>query len=175
MKSSQKPPATPLIKPISLKTFGIIIITLVVAGLVSSLFQNDTNERKQSSSTSLYTIDQTELDKEAARLEAVASKIDGVASADIMMRSSITHGQQVIVEAVGKTDDEQLLQEALLALMKELWNNRLYRPTDIRANIVSPNGTSLDAKDLGFKLRGANPRELYDRFGPAAADPDWRP
>jgi len=166
-----------LVPIITLAAVGLLVV-LAVAWTISGGFSRkaDTDKKSNpSSSLGKYMIDEDDIKAESAKLEALALEIDGIESVEVMMRSNITVGQQIILDAKSDSSDRNVLESALMSLAKVGWNNQLYRPTDIHVTIVGADGVQLDSRDIGFKLQGIGPKELYDRFGPATAEPDWRP
>ncbi|WP_152192246.1 hypothetical protein [Georgenia satyanarayanai] len=116
-----------------------------------------------------------DLAAESDRLTAALSALDAVTSAEVQVRSGATWGQQVVIDAATSTTDPAEQLAVLDRLVHAGWDTAAFVPTDVSTVLTAPGGAVLDARDLGFTHQGAGPTGLYERYGPPAADPGWRP
>lgn len=113
------------------------------------------------------------LDAEEDRLQDEAGQMHGLTDVDVRLRSGVTFGRQVIIEAGldGSADGLTILDE----LTQAGWHTLAFVPTEVRVTLTATDGAALTPRDLGFSRAGADPAGLYDRYGPPAADESWRP
>ena len=116
-----------------------------------------------------------DLAAESERLTTALAALDTVTSAEARVRSGATWGQQVIIDAATSSADPEEQLAVLNRLVHAGWDTAAFVPTDVSTVLTAPGGVVLDARDLGFTHQGAGPTGLYERFGPPAADPAWRP
>ena len=116
-----------------------------------------------------------DLDAETARMSTELAGIEGVRSADVRLRADATSGRQVTVDAATDATTSGEQRAVLEAVTEAGWHTTAFVPTEVRATLVGPDGTTLDARDLGFPRRGADAAGLYAMFGAPAADEDWQP
>lgn len=116
-----------------------------------------------------------DLAAESDRLTAELAALDAVTSAEVQVRSGATWGRQVVIDATTSSVDADEQLAVLDAVVHAGWDTAAFVPTDVSTVLTAPGGVVLDARDLGFTHQGAGPTGLYERFGPPAADPGWRP
>ncbi|MCM3662248.1 hypothetical protein M3148_14790 [Georgenia satyanarayanai] len=116
-----------------------------------------------------------DLTDESERLTAELTALDTVTSAEVQVRSGATWGQQVVIDAATSSADPGEQLAVLDRLVHAGWDTVAFVPTDVSTVLTAPGGVVLDARDLGFPHQGAGPTGLYERFGPPAANPAWRP
>ncbi|WP_413451324.1 hypothetical protein AA0Y32_16790 [Georgenia phoenicis] len=116
-----------------------------------------------------------DLAAESERLTTELGALDTVSTAQAQVRSGATWGRQVVIEAETSSTDPAEQLALLDSLVHAGWDTAAFVPTDVSTVLGTPDGTVLDARDLGMPLQGARPDALYERFGPPAADPGWRP
>lgn len=116
-----------------------------------------------------------DLATEGERLTGELTALDDVASVDVRVRSGPTWGRQVVIDATTSSTDHAEQLAVLDALVHAGWDTAAFVPTDVSTVLTAPDGTALDARDLGFSHQGAGPSGLFERYGPPAADPAWRP
>ena len=116
-----------------------------------------------------------DLTAESERLVGVLSGIPEVASADVQLRTGATSGNQVTIEAATSSTDTDGQREVLERVTEVGWHTAAFVPTEVRTSVVGPDGTTLDARDLGFPRRGADAAGLFALFGAPTADAAWRP
>lgn len=116
-----------------------------------------------------------DLDAETARMSSELTGIEGVTSADVRLRADASSGRQVTVDAATDATAPGEQRAVLEAVTEAGWHTTAFVPTEVRATLVGPDGTTLDARDLGFPRRGADAAGLYAMFGAPAADEDWQP
>ena len=101
--------------------------------------------------------------------------LDTVTFAEVQVRSGPTWGRQVVIDATTSSTDPDEQLAVLDAVVHAGWDTAAFVPTDVSTVLTAPDGVALDARNLGFAHQGASPSGLFDRFGPPAADPGWRP
>ncbi len=116
-----------------------------------------------------------DLAAESDRLTAELAALDTVTAAEVQVRSGATWGRQVVIDASTSSADPDGQLAVLDQLVHAGWDTAAFVPTDVSTVLSAPGGVVLDARDLGFTHQGAGPTGLYERFGPPAADPGWRP
>ncbi|PYG00958.1 hypothetical protein SAMN05216184_102116 [Georgenia satyanarayanai] len=116
-----------------------------------------------------------DLAEEGERLTEELTALDTVTSARVQVRSGPTWGRQVVIDATTSSTDPGERLTVLDAIVHAGWDTAAFVPTDVSTVLTAPDGVALDARDLGFTHQGAGPSGLFERFGPPAADPGWRP
>ncbi|AOZ73354.1 hypothetical protein BK816_08790 [Boudabousia tangfeifanii] len=100
--------------------------------------------------------------------------LEPVSKAQVKLQKAMA-SRRLWVRADLNTSHAGTVQQVGLEVLRLAWDSALGGVSAVDMELSLPDGRIIDGTDLGFENDIAYPHELFARFGPTSADPEWRP